>query len=580
MVQGLKRNAGKDYSARKMSSKSSIIQCPACQTKFAVRTSQIEEVRSPRFHCSRCDHIFGLDEVPARVEKRSIFTATVDTSAADTIAWNSAQEAESRPFKSAPLVDNHDPEDEEIEDEPDLEEESEEGEEEEEEQESSDSDDYDYPEDLDQEDEKEEEEEDDDTPEDEQEDDRFSREFRPAGDETNSTRRSGREESPEDYSSTSDNKSYRFEDDTEGRAIAEEDRQKEPWRFENPLMQSGRLGGGIRSKREEQITFPFEDNELEVPFFDDEDDEEDEEEAYNASALSWMDKIIPIQEKPKAAVPVEPVSDEDWLSDLISQAQQAPLREERENPKIVRKEEVLVEPPVMKKEAPQPQQTSPASDHDAAPERRRLVREVSSKPRHPAGSPVQTTFTDAPSAEPRRAGRWRTPLLVIFPAAFVVIALLAFSISNPSTMKNFTLSAFPSGPSTPPAGLYITDVQYRQLALENNEEFPAVTGKVVNRTVQTFNEVVVIGGLFDKKGAPIAEVRSNLSSPLHKSRIKALSADMVQKLVSEGSSKTFRLKPGEAASFILPIIPDNTGNKKAALKPPAYFNAKVFSVSE
>ncbi|MBN8549130.1 MAG: hypothetical protein J0M12_07445 [Deltaproteobacteria bacterium] len=39
----------------------SIIQCPQCQTKFAVDGSVLAEVASPRFHCSRCDFVFGLE---------------------------------------------------------------------------------------------------------------------------------------------------------------------------------------------------------------------------------------------------------------------------------------------------------------------------------------------------------------------------------------------------------------------------------------------------------------------------------------------------------------------------------------
>jgi hypothetical protein len=38
-----------------------IIQCPACQTKFLVGTAALKDVEFPRFHCSRCDHLFSLD---------------------------------------------------------------------------------------------------------------------------------------------------------------------------------------------------------------------------------------------------------------------------------------------------------------------------------------------------------------------------------------------------------------------------------------------------------------------------------------------------------------------------------------
>jgi predicted Zn finger-like uncharacterized protein len=42
-----------------------VIQCPCCSTRFSVESSMIAAVASPKFHCSRCDNIFGLDEIKA-----------------------------------------------------------------------------------------------------------------------------------------------------------------------------------------------------------------------------------------------------------------------------------------------------------------------------------------------------------------------------------------------------------------------------------------------------------------------------------------------------------------------------------
>lgn len=39
-----------------------IIRCPACETKFAVESSQLADVEIPRFHCSRCDHVFAVEK--------------------------------------------------------------------------------------------------------------------------------------------------------------------------------------------------------------------------------------------------------------------------------------------------------------------------------------------------------------------------------------------------------------------------------------------------------------------------------------------------------------------------------------
>ena len=41
--------------------KVTVIQCPSCQTKFALETQVVASLDMPRFHCSRCDHVFALD---------------------------------------------------------------------------------------------------------------------------------------------------------------------------------------------------------------------------------------------------------------------------------------------------------------------------------------------------------------------------------------------------------------------------------------------------------------------------------------------------------------------------------------
>lgn len=40
-----------------------VIQCPACQTRFAVESAQLRGIAKPRFHCSRCSHYFGIEDL-------------------------------------------------------------------------------------------------------------------------------------------------------------------------------------------------------------------------------------------------------------------------------------------------------------------------------------------------------------------------------------------------------------------------------------------------------------------------------------------------------------------------------------
>ena len=39
-----------------------LVACPSCRTKFAVESSAIASLEVPRFHCSRCDTVFVVEE--------------------------------------------------------------------------------------------------------------------------------------------------------------------------------------------------------------------------------------------------------------------------------------------------------------------------------------------------------------------------------------------------------------------------------------------------------------------------------------------------------------------------------------
>lgn len=49
-----------------------IIQCPSCTTKFAIDSSTVDELDAPRFHCSRCDHLFSFEDAPPSVRPMNL----------------------------------------------------------------------------------------------------------------------------------------------------------------------------------------------------------------------------------------------------------------------------------------------------------------------------------------------------------------------------------------------------------------------------------------------------------------------------------------------------------------------------
>jgi len=507
----------------KVGSHTSIIQCPSCQTKFAVRTAQIEEVKNPRFHCSRCDHLFSLEEVlvtstPAPLRKAAPFRPAGFSPTPSAPAETKAQAPEPDfPQYSQPELPESRA------DEEDLEQEEE--------------------------------------------------ELIDSGE----LGETGYDEEPvdeeQDLPAPEQEKEYNFEDDTEGRKIEEEDRTFEPWRFEAPPPETP-TPQKLPKHEKEQIAFPFEESDDEVPFLSG--DEDDEEEEYIGSPISWMDKVLPLQEKSRPAAKEQSQDEDDWLSGLKGRRKE-PEAQPQEGPRILRKGSEYVEV------TPPPNIQAKHEDPEVArrpTERRPLFREVSSSPGN-YKAPVQTTLSDAPVVETSMK-RWKTVLVLLVPLVLGLIGLGILSIrtlSDPTIAQGVLSRTLPIGPAIPPPGLFISDVQFKQLSLGNDSAVPALTGKVVNKSDMTFKEVVIIGGLFDKTGAALVEAKSNLSSPLHKSRIKSLSADMLQKLMTSGNSSAFKLKPGEEASFILPFTDTTTGGNKLT-KTPAHFAAKVFSASE
>ncbi len=42
-----------------------IVECPSCSTRFSVESAAVAAIEDPRFHCSRCDSVFSLENLPA-----------------------------------------------------------------------------------------------------------------------------------------------------------------------------------------------------------------------------------------------------------------------------------------------------------------------------------------------------------------------------------------------------------------------------------------------------------------------------------------------------------------------------------
>ncbi|RMG40785.1 MAG: DUF3426 domain-containing protein [Candidatus Dadabacteria bacterium] len=63
----LRRNP-KNRKADQGSQLTRIIQCPSCQAKFGINPDLFMHLETPRFHCSRCDHVFEMQSPTAEPE--------------------------------------------------------------------------------------------------------------------------------------------------------------------------------------------------------------------------------------------------------------------------------------------------------------------------------------------------------------------------------------------------------------------------------------------------------------------------------------------------------------------------------
>lgn len=71
----------------------SIIQCPQCQTKFAVEKTSIQHLDAPRFHCSRCDSVFAFECKP-KLPKHSIADSALEQPATQPLGSALQKESE------------------------------------------------------------------------------------------------------------------------------------------------------------------------------------------------------------------------------------------------------------------------------------------------------------------------------------------------------------------------------------------------------------------------------------------------------------------------------------------------------
>ncbi len=101
-----------------------IIQCPACNTKFALNASQLAGIDSPKFHCSRCNTIFSPESPDTKIEENqeSLLEDSdlYSESKAESNYFNTTEKDSLSDPESEEIFENQIPEDEELIDEEDI----------------------------------------------------------------------------------------------------------------------------------------------------------------------------------------------------------------------------------------------------------------------------------------------------------------------------------------------------------------------------------------------------------------------------------------------------------------------------
>jgi len=137
-------------------------------------------------------------------------------------------------------------------------------------------------------------------------------------------------------------------------------------------------------------------------------------------------------------------------------------------------------------------------------------------------------------------------------AAIFLMSILISSDPKFGASASETLA--PSSPFAPPPELFVASANYEEITLDNGEILPVVSGKIENKSGTVLKDAVIEAVLFDKDGKEIFTSRSVASSPLIRTRIKALSPEMIKNLQSAGRNRRFSLKPGEQNDFVMVLF--------------------------
>jgi hypothetical protein len=112
-------------------------------------------------------------------------------------------------------------------------------------------------------------------------------------------------------------------------------------------------------------------------------------------------------------------------------------------------------------------------------------------------------------------------------------------------------------PRLPPAGLEIIDVHPDYVLLDSGKKVVEVRGRLINLSAESYRDIVVEAGVFDRKNKRIFSQRVPLRNSLRETtRIASLAPESIDQLQQDARPEPAPVKPDsdESVRFVLPAV--------------------------
>lgn len=116
------------------------------------------------------------------------------------------------------------------------------------------------------------------------------------------------------------------------------------------------------------------------------------------------------------------------------------------------------------------------------------------------------------------------------------------------------LKLIPGRMTPPPDGLFISEVQFRLLDLEDQEKLAVVSGSVTNQSEGVLSSVLLEATAFDKAGGALESARSYLSIVPQGTRLRSMTREIFSELQATTAKRRIHLAPGETLKFNIALL--------------------------